>query len=271
MRFGTTAEEFSNSYSGDDVWIKGFKEGSTRVRFLQPTGSFVTYREHYSEGPGYFPCSEDTVTCPGCNDSSEKVQKRNRRYAVNCLGESGRVDVHKMGSRLYKTLKAREQRLETIMDRDYTIVRSGKALDTQYDLDPGDKYPLDDADSLELHDIGAILEQKYREALEAYGLEVPEDDEDSPLVEEVLEDAARREAVNAGLVKGEKPMTEPEIKEAATDPITALHKGALTVKDADLDDLKKFAEVKGIDLPARAPRGRIESLISTWIDANPPF
>jgi hypothetical protein len=269
VRFGTTADEHAESYSGDDIWIKGFKEGSTRVRFLQPTGSWVTYREHYSEGPGFFPCSEDTSTCPGCTDSSEKVQKRNRRYAMNCLGESGRIDVHKVGSRLYKTLKAREQRLETIMDRDYTIVRSGKGLDTVYDVDPGDKYALDDADTLELHDIGKILGEKYNEALEAYGLEPEFDEGDDPVAEKVVEKAA-----TAKPKPDEQPDKEPEPAPPADEPgdqLKHLHSGFIKVKDADTDLLREFLKEKDIEFPARAPRARLETIVSNWIDANPPF
>ena len=265
VRFGETADENASRRGNDgDVWIKGFKDGSTRVRFLQPTGSWVTYREHYSEGPGFFPCSEDTSTCPGCTDSSEKVQKRSRKYAMSCLGESGRVDVHKVGSRLYKTFKAREQRLETIMDRDYTIIRSGSGLETIYDVEPGDKYTLDE--EVELHDIGAVLEGLYTAACEAYGIDV----EDAPSQDD--SEAWQADVIASSEAKTEqKPMTEPEIKAATQDPVEALHKGAITVTEADTGDLRKFLEVKGVEFPARSARGRLETLVADWINANPPF
>lgn len=276
VRFGETAEQFSARVTemDGDVWIKGFKEGGTRVRFLQPTGTWITYREHYSEGPGYFPCSEDTQTCPGCTDSSERVQKRSRRYAMNCLGESGRVDVHKVGSRLYKTLKSREQRLETILDRDYTITRIGKGLDTDYDLDPGDKYALDNPEELVLHDIGEILAAKYREACEAYGIEV-EGDEGEPDADPDIEAAARvamaKESKPSKAKPKSEPVEEPAQADSQDDVLKHLHSGFIKVEDADTDDLKAFAKDKGIDLPPRAPRGRIEKLVSTWINDNPPF
>lgn len=280
VRFGETADENTARRGNEgDVWIKGFKEGSTRVRFLQVTGKWVTYREHYSEGPGFFPCSEDTATCPGCTDPSEKVQKRSRKYAMNCLGESGRVDVHKVGSRVYKTMKAREQRLADtggILDRDYTIIRSGAGLDTIYDIEPGDRYELDDPGSLELHEIGPLLEALYVEACEAYGIDI-EDQGDDPSPEPVSQEepAAKPELAKATsakkVVTPEKPMTEPEIKEATADPIEAIHKGLVSVTDADTGDLRKFLEIKGIEFPPRTPRGRLEKLVTDWVNENPPF
>lgn len=270
VRFGETAEENAArraSFDGE-IWIKGFKEGQTRLRFLQPTGTWVTYREHYAEGPGYFPCSEDTATCPGCNDSSERTRNRARRYAFNALNENGHVSVFKLGSRVYKTLKAREQRLETIQDRDYTIIRDGKTKDdTTYDIEPGDKYAIDMND-VEFIDIAQVLLDKHNEAREAYGL--PPLDEEGNVVGDQGEPEVAEAAMSPAAVT-EKARETAEAQTPALDPVQALHSGVLLVQDADTSDLKKFLEVKGIEAPPRAPRGRLETIVRNWIDNNPPF
>jgi hypothetical protein len=53
----------------------------------------------------------------------------------------------------------------TIIDRDYIISRSGKGLETEYDVDPGDRYVVDvDSYGQHLKDINKMLQQSFEEA-----------------------------------------------------------------------------------------------------------
>lgn len=268
-KFGQTAAEYESNRSENDgeVWLKGFKEGETRVRFLQPTHVWPTAREHYSEGPGYFPCSEES-DCPGCTDPSKRVQNRSRKYFVNTLDERGRVSVHKMGSRLYKTVKSREQRTGTILDRDYTIIRTGKTMDdTVYELEAGERYEIDG--EVELHDIPALLEAKYNEACEAYGITPPPPSRDPEVgVREVDPDEALTQQVLANTRKAEAERAV----EASLGDTSGPAMG--TSKDPDqwgTDDLRQYLTENKVEFPPKAPRSKLVGLVASHQDANPGF
>jgi hypothetical protein len=174
MQFGQRAEDYVPPvFDENDVWIKRFLPGQTRIRFLQPTKDWTTYREHFDPGHKItFPCAKEagSDTCLGCDSDSERTRNRSRFYAFNALDEKGRLQVYKLGVKLYKTFQAREQRMDTILDRDYTIIRTGSSKDdTVYDIDPGERYPLD-GEIPELNDIPAILGKDYNDALQKFGV-----------------------------------------------------------------------------------------------------
>jgi hypothetical protein len=85
--FVQDADEYELTRSQDnEIWIKGFKGGETRVRPLIEATSFKTYQEHYAEGFGYFPCSK-LKDCVGCTDESARTRERIRRWAFNALND----------------------------------------------------------------------------------------------------------------------------------------------------------------------------------------
>lgn len=216
-RFGETADKYDKRRGDEsDVWIKGFREGETRVRLLEPTSKWITYREHYAgEIKKFVPCSED-ADCPACSSPQEKTRTRSRKYAVNTLDGDGRHGVHKINSRLYRVLKGREERLTTINDRDYTVVRSGAGLDTIYDLEPGEKYTIDI--DFDMHPIGELLEGAFDAAVAAFNGDDLEDDADE-------EPAAKPATKKAGpsRIKAPAPAQDdnplPDEEEPAPKPI----------------------------------------------------
>lgn len=209
MQIGRSATDQDTRGGNGEVWIKGFKAGQTRFRIVQPVTTtpeqqgWHFYYEHYKSGIGYFGCTEDH-NCRGCSDPDPKVQQRNKRYAFNAIDESGRLSVFKVGPSVYKVMKSREQRLDTIMDRDYTIVKSGSGLDTMYEVEAGDRYPVDIPE--DLHDIGQLLVDKIvNEVIPAYdGIEPSNDEgnEDGPVLDRSPSDEAQAsKAVDENLEK----------------------------------------------------------------------
>ena len=97
VKIGERARDYLDRRGDEDeVWIRGFKDPSTRLRFVQPVDDWTTYREHFEESAGYFGCSEER-DCVGCNDPSERTRQRPRRYAFNAYDERGRLTVSRSG------------------------------------------------------------------------------------------------------------------------------------------------------------------------------
>lgn len=169
MAFGTKAGENVRDdikrSSGQGNFMKTVQDGKDlRVRFLQDPEDWYKFREHYSEETKFFPCTQDD-TCPGCNSDSEKTQRSSRRYAASVIDvKEGKVICLKMPVDLANrvTLKC-DRNNGTLLDRDYTLIRTGKGLDTTYNVETEDKTNID-LSRYEKIDAEALLVESYEEA-----------------------------------------------------------------------------------------------------------
>lgn len=161
MRYGTPADEVTD-YSGD--YLRSVKGGDTVLRFHEDVTKWLGYWEHFI-GKNSFPCTGDRTTCPGCTHDDEKVRKANRRWAVNALDvDKGVVLPFKMTNTVKKKMETRAGRNDgTILTRDYTIMKDGSGLDTEYDVEQGDKYEVDwSLYADQISDLEAILSETFR-------------------------------------------------------------------------------------------------------------
>lgn len=168
-------KEFERS-SGDRTWIKGVKANEDlTVRFLTEPDSWYAYREHYDPSVHFFPCIGKDNDCPGCEHDSDKVQRTSRRYLANVLDvENGQVLPLKLPLDLAQRLVARYERNgDTLLNRDYTLHRMGKGLDTTYDVTPEDKSQMD-LSQYTLIDLEKALVQQFEDA---FDLDSEEEDE----------------------------------------------------------------------------------------------
>jgi len=159
MKFGTKNKDVP-VYSGSD-YIRTLKKGETTLRFLQECDDWVMYREHYSLEGRAFPCTQDRNTCPGCTHEKEKVSRSSRKYAVNVLLKPQGIHmVVKLPITVVNRFEARSERNGgTLTDRDYVIIKSGEGLDTEYDVETGDKYEENYKEKL--FDIEEMLADMY--------------------------------------------------------------------------------------------------------------
>lgn len=282
-RFGETADKYDKRRGDEnDVWIKGFREGETRVRLLEPTSSWITYREHYaSEIKKFVPCSED-ADCPSCQSVHEKTRNRSRKYATNTLDGDGRHGVHKINSRLYRLLKGREERLGTLADRDYTVVRSGQGLDTIYDLEPGEKYIIEI--DFDMHEIGPLLEAAFDDSVRAYNGDDAEEDEaeDKPVAKKAApaqrvraaEDAeeeparitpaakkttpapAKKAPAKKAAAKAE-PEPEAEEEEAVEEEVGTPDADSVDFNEMSTKEIKTWLDEQGLTYKSSDPRSRL--------------
>ena len=290
-RFGTAAADYVPSENDGEIWIRRFKDPSTQIRIcpaadvsesgdkLFGTAAWPTAREHYDDGAGSFPCTEDD-TCVGCNDTSERVQKRTRTYYINALDSKGVLRVFKLGSVLYKTFQGREQRmlaqdptnLQPLSDRDYIINRMGKKLETTYDPEAGDKYPVDFPE--EMHDIYQILEDRYDSAAAVYNGDEPvvrKRAEAEPEADEPEEKPAAKKTA-APAKKAAAKRAEPEPESEPDEPAAEIPKTPSEewFDDADTAEIKGYLDRENVEYPARAPRSRLVRMAKEKA-AEPPY
>jgi hypothetical protein len=162
MEFGQKAKDIVES-SGD--YLRNLKAGDTKVRFHEEIPEWIGYWEHFI-GKQSFPCTEDRKTCPGCTHEDEKVRKASRRYAVNLLEiDKGVVLPYRIPSTVKKRCDTRAGRNDgSITTRDYTIIKSGQMLDTEYDVEQEEEYPIDWSKHEEnISDLQEILKASFEE------------------------------------------------------------------------------------------------------------
>jgi hypothetical protein len=154
--------------SGDRTWVRYLKEGEDlTIRFLTEPDEWYSYREHFDPGVGFFPCIGKDNSCPGCEHASDQVQRSSRRYLANALVvDEGLVVPVKLPLDLANRLVARyERNSNTLTNRDYTLHRMGKGLDTTYDVSPEDKSELD-VSGYKLIDLEKVLIHQFEDAFD---------------------------------------------------------------------------------------------------------
>lgn len=169
MGFGSKAGENVRDdikrSSGQGNFMKTVQDGKDlRVRFLQNPEDWYKFREHYSDETKFFPCTQDD-TCPGCNSDSDKMRKSSRRYAASVIDiKEGKVVCLKMPVDLANRVTSKcDRNGGTLLDRDYTLIRTGRSLDTTYEVETEDKTDVD-LSRYELVDPEPLLVESFDEA-----------------------------------------------------------------------------------------------------------
>lgn len=163
--------DLQKSSSGGAGYLRGIKAGKDlRVRFLQDPTEWLEFAEHYSRGTGFFPCGANEGYCGGCESDDDQMRRAGVKYIAQVLiqHEDGAKDVGevralKIPRTLANRLTARAERNgSTLLNRDYTIIRSGSGIDTEYDVETEDKSPLDLSKYVHV-DVDSILEQMWEQ------------------------------------------------------------------------------------------------------------
>jgi hypothetical protein len=266
-----------------------FKEGEARtVRFLHEPfnkrNPWVEYGEHYVPGGGggngaYVPCIE--------NCRLDGDIRAGKRWYVNVWDrDSKQVRLLKLTGAMVENLIIKYERRGTIMDRDYSITRTGEGTDTKYHIEAEEKEAFDQR-NLKLIDIEGYLDQQAQSyygggramKARAEGIGDEDDDEDVEDVEEEDEDeeeAPPRKTVAKGkatTAKGrridpdededeeeesdeeEAEEDEEEDERPARKPATARgRKAAVVEEDEDEDEDEDADEDEDEDEEEEAPR-----------------
>lgn len=186
-KFGVARKDAPESDS-DGMYLRSFKKGETLVRFLEEVDTWIFFREHYNEKGRAFPCTNDRDTCPGCTSDDERVSKSTRKYATNVLvlrdDHKDYVAPYRVPIGLAESMFGKSERNHgTILDRDFLVMRTGSSLQTNYEVDPDDKYELDTRKwRKDMVDIEEVLQAMFDENAPepGSGRRRSRDDEDEP-------------------------------------------------------------------------------------------
>jgi hypothetical protein len=175
-----------------------------------------------------------------------------------------------MGVKLFKIFQGREQRalgrdpqnLQPLSDRDFIVIRTGSGMnDTSYDPEPGDAYPVEGGWPEELHDIKAILKQKYATAMEFYS-------GGEPSAKAAVQDDAPVEPTPTRIKPKAATATE-DAGQVQDDPIWFKNPQPEDLEDATSEELKAFLDRREVEYPPRAPRARLLAAAKKVLE--PPF
>ena len=137
--------------------IQNVQADNTKVvRFLTEPEEWFAYQEYWdNEKRRYIPVA----------DGVEPPVRPSQRFLAQCVDrETDQVIALKMPKDLTNRLVMRYDRFNTIMDRDYEIMRTGKGLDTAYDVTP--EAPTDfDSTKYTKVNLLEILETAFNSAM----------------------------------------------------------------------------------------------------------
>lgn len=261
MKFGTKKAEIIEP----SRYLRNFKKGETKVRFLQEVSEWTGFREHYIKIEGQtrsFPCTGDRERCPGCSSEDPEVQNAPRKYGTYLkLIESDRVLPFRIPARLADRMESRALRNEgTITNRDYTIYREGTGFNTEYDVEQAGAYELNiEALIKDTDPIEDILANSFTDL---WG-ETEQFEQDKPVKVRPL--AERTEDPWT-----EKVKEQPE--EFPSKPRSRKKKGAeedveydeITIRKMTKDELLRLYDVANLEVPPNADTDALaEHLINT--------
>lgn len=167
MKFGMNEQEAAEqpSRGGSGAFMKYPKPGANTIRILDEPGDWKYYWEHFNPGGFSFPCTNDRDNCPGCTSDDEKMKKASQKVSFNAF-DGQYTNVWKFPKlSVGDKLKARFERIGTVMDRDYLITQIKTANSTEYDVEGLDKEPFDFDSVKEFkQDPEVLLASAYEEA-----------------------------------------------------------------------------------------------------------
>ncbi len=195
-----------------------FKEGEARtVRFLhEPFGRrpWVEYYEHYVPGSGggngaYVPCID--------NCKLDGDIRAGKRWYVNVWDrDSKQVRLLKLTGAMVENLIIKYERRGTILDRDYSITRTGEGTDTKYHIEAEEKERFDQG-NIKLIDIIGYLDQQAQsyyggvKSFKAKSSSIDdEDDEDVEDIEDLAEDDDEEEAPRRSTTKAKRRVVDED-------------------------------------------------------------
>lgn len=243
MRFATKKKDSTTPISGNGNYLRRFKPGETRVRFLDEIDEWFEYREHRSIDGKSFPCTGDAL-CPGCTNPDEKVSRAGRRYATNLLlVDRGIVLPYVIPVTLASKMETRAQRNDdSVVTRDYVVIRKGTALDTEYDVDADEKYYIDlSTYESTKWDIESILAEMFAEVWGDVVTAAPEPPKQRPARSTL--DVMKQQA------QDDDPPSKPEVQSESADAEAEHEVTEAELRGMTLFGLMKLAADAEIDFP----------------------
>lgn len=178
MRFGTRKADVVETGNNGN-FIKYFRDGETRLVFLDELEDWTKYFEHYSQSQRLsYPCTGEKDTCPGCTSENQKERNASGKYLTNVISpDTGYVDLYKIPASLIPTFERYYDKAGTIKGRVYEIYRGKGSNDRiNYTASREEPFKVEDDVSEKMQSHEDALLRSYVEVWD----EEP-DDADSPV------------------------------------------------------------------------------------------
>lgn len=146
MKFGVKAGEAGprQAATGTGDFIRYFRDGETRLRFLEEMPEWTEVWMHWSPSKQRnYPCTDDFDTCPGHQSENERESKPAKKYIVNALSD-GYINAWMLPGSLWDDLdRFKDKSGGSITDRDYTVVRKNGDQGVRYAVDREERDRID--------------------------------------------------------------------------------------------------------------------------------
>jgi hypothetical protein len=100
------------------------------VRFLQEPDEWFEFFEHWDDSTG-----RPAICTDDCDYCADDVRVSKRALASVVVISEGKVEPLVLPSTLVNRLLTRYDKYHTMIDRNYELIRTGKGLDTEYDVE----------------------------------------------------------------------------------------------------------------------------------------
>ena len=256
MRFGIKKKD-APAYEGgsDGRYIKYFKKGEKKLRFLEETDEWTKFFDHFSQSKSRsFPCTGDRETCPGCTSENEKESRASCRFLVNALDvETGYVDLWKVPVSIMDDLERYEAKDGSMTARAYTVIQFKSEGKTKYSVDKEERISTPVSDySDKMLDHEDALQAAYAEC---WGQDPA--DHESPVQEptrrkEKKSKPKKDEGWKTEVKEDDEPPFEKRAEEP--DPVDAYTSDEMVIDESELykmdsDELKSLFRQAGLRVP----------------------
>lgn len=185
--------------SGGGMMITNIPAEGMMLRFITEPDEWVEFFEHYDEAnKRMMLCTDDCEYC------AEK-KRPSKRYLSNAVDvEDSKVVALKLPVTAASQVMKKYERYNTLLDRDYSILKEGTGLDTEYDVNPEapSRFNMKKYEPFDLWDVlTKMLEDQSDDAEDAV-----DDDEDEE--EEEARPATRRKATTPRKTAGRKTIVK---------------------------------------------------------------
>lgn len=238
--------------SGVITWVRA-DPGQLTVRFLTELTDFEYYQECWPVGKGRpFPLAE------GLQEGTD-YQRKNDMYLANALDvENDRVIALQIKPSVLASLMLKHERYGTIMDRDYTIVRYGEGLNTEYSLENEGPSKRNLA-KYQLYDLSQVIQDAYDDV---FGSDESVNSV-KPKKKAGLTPLPRKRVQRGSLVRDDPDEDDEEEEEEEQEEDEYLY-SADEMMELEWSDLRSYARERGVRNPSRRRSELIKQIQKTY-------
>lgn len=240
-------------------------EGEFEVRFLNETDEWIVYHDVWDNGMRTSWPNPENADMDGYSTGDEPQRRISKKYLANVLivnadepDDRKRVVVVQLPLSVVNALTARIEKYGTVLDRTYTIYRTGEGKDTEYHVDPEPASSFNSAPYLDdCHDLEEILQGQWNRV---WGEGSDEEPEPAPRRKPKMRNTAPQKAPESD--------PEDELDDDAFKPAEEATEADSEYYDMDeleamsIGQLRALAEEYAVDVEGLNKAGIVNALVN---------